>query len=233
MQKINWNNMKFNSFTILNKSNIRDSYNRILWNIQCECGNIIQYNPSNIKLGKIKHCGCKKPIYSKYEVGSSFYKLTLIKKIDNTNKWLVSCNCGNTSTAISYDIISGRTKSCGNCKTFYNAKDWVGYKNGILTFKQIHSKNKRGQIKWEAECACGNIIYTIPSNNAKSCGCLAKQASKLRMSIIGKSSRQYSPEISIARIVWRRYKDKNLPKDLQINFDSFYEISQKTVFIAG
>lgn len=50
-------------------------------------------------------------------IGKKFGKLVVIKRVENTNqgrsKWLCQCDCGNLKSIIGYDLISGKTKSCG------------------------------------------------------------------------------------------------------------------------
>lgn len=80
---------------------------------------------------------------------------------------------------------------------------------------------------WEALCECGTTIYTVPSNNAQSCGCLNKEASRQWCSILGKRARKYEPNESLARKVWQRYDDHD------IDFATFYHLSQSPCHYCG
>ena len=50
-----------------------------------------------------------------YKIGTQFGRLTLIDKVRNGNKtkWLVRCECGNEKLVQGYDVIKGKTRSCG------------------------------------------------------------------------------------------------------------------------
>lgn len=164
--------------------------------------------------------------------GQKFFNLTILNKSKDKrgNKflWHVLCDCGNVSLGIPYNIKTGRHKTCGQCSRPKQSKDWSNIRFYSITFIKPHKKNKNEQIVWEAICDCGKIIYTIPSNYTKSCGCLAKPASRERCAALGKAGRKYHPMISSARHLWRPYK-----KDSDLDFDTFYKLSQLNCFYCG
>lgn len=50
---------KFHRLTVLNKKGL-SSNNKIQWECRCDCGKVLIVIGSNLKLGKIKSCGCLK-----------------------------------------------------------------------------------------------------------------------------------------------------------------------------
>lgn len=166
-----------------------------------------------------------------YSPGQKFFKLTLMNKTKNKrgNKilWDALCDCGNVAQVIPYSIRCGNTKTCGQCDRPKQFKNWSGTKFHNLIFIKPHKNNKNQQMIWEAQCICGKIIYTIPSNKAKSCGCISNAESAKRCALLGKSSRKFHPKISSARHLWRPYKDGD------INFELFYKLSQQPCHYCG
>lgn len=154
---------------------------------------------------------------------TKFNKLTFIELTNNyhgTHRlWKLQCECGNFIEATPYDVHQRNRKSCG-CDPTDRFKDWTGFQREKLTFIKRSGNSKRMQAKWLAQCECGRTINTIPSNEAKSCGCIDQEERRKRCSLLGKQARKHHPRISSAIHVWRRYKDGN------ITFEKFLELSQ-------
>lgn len=222
---IEWSDQKFYHITIKHKSKIKNNSNRWLWLAICDCGAQLFVLPIQVKTGTIKSCGCKKKTTAKDWSGKSYNDLTFIKPISRTIgskiRWEAICKCGNTTQVVPYEVTSGKTKSCGLCCRPSTAKDWTNFTRENLTFIKKHKTYKSGQAVWLAQCACGAFIYTVPSNGAKSCGCISKAKCKILCSELGKKGRKYTKIESAARQVYQRYKDGDL------DYKSFYELSQK------
>jgi len=97
------------------------------------------------------------------------------------------------------------------------AKDYTGQKFGRLTFVRMTEQRRSGGIVWELLCDCGTTAYSVgkevASGKTVTCGC---------------SRRTYLPEISTARTVWNtNYKDGD------IDFDTFYYLSQQQCYYCG
>ena len=107
------------------------------------------------------------------------------------------------------------------------AKDYTGQKFGRLTFvRMTEQRNKSKSVLWELICECGEVCHLVANNvvrgHVKSCGCYKKE----QYSILHEKNRQYSPEISSARVIWRQmYKE--------IDFDTFYHLSQMPCYYCG
>lgn len=111
----------------------------------------------------------------------------------NCNMWLCECDCGNLSFQTSYELTSGRHKSCG-CKSFElkskaKFEDLSGQKIGrLLILERVDGifRTPQGisQIKYRCLCDCGNIVEVFSGNlrkkNTLSCGCLNRELTSKR-----------------------------------------------------
>ena len=113
--------------------------------------------------------------------GQRFNNLTVIEVADKIkNKgtlWRCRCDCGAETTALTNDLTSGHTKSCGCLKHKPNAKDLRGQRFGRLTvWKRVGTVGSRAL--WRCKCDCGKLTNVrsidLLSGNTKSCGCLGK-----------------------------------------------------------
>lgn len=117
-------------------------------------------------------------------LGKKFGRLTVIgisdTKVGNRPTLICSCECGNDNFLVQRKkLLSGHTKSCG-CLQQETRKS-----NSLLTGKVFdrltvirptEERDKKGLIKWECKCDCGNKINIstteLTTGNTKSCGCL-------------------------------------------------------------
>ena len=73
-QKLGKNNIldltgkTFGFLTVIKDSGERIAGHHIVWECQCECGNITKVAGTNLKSGSIKSCGCKKMSYGEYNI---------------------------------------------------------------------------------------------------------------------------------------------------------------------
>ena len=98
-------------------------------------------------------------------------------------KWLCRCDCGTEKQVRSYDLKSGKTRSCGCLKKELirkrNLEDLTGMIFGRLTVLGI-ANDEFNNVTWRCRCQCGNIIDVpagyLKSGDTKSCGCLKHDA---------------------------------------------------------
>jgi len=117
-----------NKWTVLELKNDRRHADAIC---KCECGTIKPVNIRNLISGNSKDCGCgRKKMLSKTKskdlTGMRFGKLTVIKALDETNKfnrkvYLCQCDCGNTTYVSSSSLTTNHTLSCGCLTSYYNS----------------------------------------------------------------------------------------------------------------
>lgn len=129
--KLNIAGQKFGRLTPLHATNERNNQGLILWECQCDCGNVVKLPGSYIKRGRVLSCGCLKSemliernIQSgvQIQVGDCFGLLTVIQKLglrkqnsrDKQENWsLCKCQCGNIIEVRDNNLKSGATRSCG------------------------------------------------------------------------------------------------------------------------
>lgn len=63
--------------------------------------------------------------------------------------------------------------------------DLTGQRFGHLVVLERDEYNKHGEATWRCHCDCGNVIsvqsYNLRTKHTQSCGCLAREASVIRM----------------------------------------------------
>lgn len=112
---------KFGRLTVIKDSGQRQN-NRIVWECQCDCGNIVYVCTNSLTTGNTTSCGC----YHKEQIGNltrrdltnqRFGKLIALyptdKRVDNKIVWHCKCDCGNECEVASVNLINGHTLSCG------------------------------------------------------------------------------------------------------------------------
>lgn len=86
------------------------------WLCECDCGNETTVCTSNLKLGRIKSCGCITKENGQKRLidltNKKFGKLIAIKYM-GSSKWLCKCECGNEKIIDGSSLKRGITKSCG------------------------------------------------------------------------------------------------------------------------
>lgn len=104
--------------------------------------------------------------------GMRFGKLTVIEKADNYT-WKCRCDCGNISTPTCWHLITGHTRSCGNCgKNHYEDCDdgvsvAVTTTNGAVFFIDKEDEPLVRQYKWSCSTDSHGIV-TICNSKGRS-----------------------------------------------------------------
>lgn len=165
----------------------------IIATCKCDCGNIKQIRYRMLKCNNILSCGCaKKPSVSRYNldelVGQKYNRLEILSAYRNKNSEIrvkCRCDCGNEKDIRFRNLLSGETKSCGECNKI-NLNSLIGQKFHKLTILSAYRQN--GKIMVKAKCDCGNekeyIYHSLASGHTQSCGCnnlTAKGESKTRL----------------------------------------------------
>ena len=119
----------------------------------------------------------------KYEkfIGQKFGRLTVMETFQSEKGYRMCrchCACGKETTVYYYNLISGRTKSCG-CLMEENRRkyrDLSGKRFGqILVLRPTEKRNKEGSIIWKCKCSCGRIFEVneryLVRGFRRDCGC--------------------------------------------------------------
>lgn len=97
-----------------------------LYEVLCECGNIVEKTPN--QLGDMKSCGCQqynkapKDITGKHLNSLTALRSTGVKSNNGDFIWEFICDCGGTCTTTIGSFNSGKTTSCG-CAVIKSAKN--------------------------------------------------------------------------------------------------------------
>lgn len=137
-KKINLLNQHFGNLTVIHETNKRDSSGNIIWECQCNCGNIIEVPSHSLRSGHTKSCGCLQKLAAS-KLGKSHLKdltnqkfgLLLVTKLAYNKKtpngsskyyWNCLCDCGTQIIVEGNALKTGNTKSCGCIKSFGEEK---------------------------------------------------------------------------------------------------------------
>jgi hypothetical protein len=129
---------KFHKLTVIKRvppPETRKAKNMVYWMCHCECGNLKEViaNTSQLTSGNLKSCGCankdviRKKGYTNTRkldlTGKTFERLYVVKEVERPyhlkkkreHYWLCKCSCGNDNTVVknTYELTSGKAKSCG------------------------------------------------------------------------------------------------------------------------
>ena len=157
-----------------------------LWECKCECGNVFFVEGYDLMTGNTKDCGCmerKKRALQKELAGANTQGGAEVKNVRNYpadltgerfgdlvvtrvaekkgryETWECKCDCGNTVQVFRWNLLGGRTKSCGCMRKERVAKNQSGMRFGNLTAVRPTEKRKKGLIVWECKCDCGKIVH--------------------------------------------------------------------------
>lgn len=111
---------RFGRLVVLQDSGKRQNF-QILWDCQCDCGEIKTVNGYSLRRGATQSCGCLRSentarINGKDLTGKRFGKLTALQKVKTQNNhviWECRCDCGKVVRVFRSNLTSGKTKSCG------------------------------------------------------------------------------------------------------------------------
>lgn len=126
-QILNLEGSRFGKLTAIERSEdyITPTGRRLVtWKCQCECGNIISVFSSNLTSGNTSSCGCitHDPAKNMRDLtGSRFGWLLVIERDESyissngkkKAKWICQCDCGNITSVLACNLISGKIRSCG------------------------------------------------------------------------------------------------------------------------
>jgi hypothetical protein len=88
-----------------------DRYGKAIWLFKCDCGDKIEKLSARVLAAKNNSCGCSQ---LKVTENQRFGKLVAICSNDkNFERWICRCDCGIEKEISKYDLLSGKSKSCG------------------------------------------------------------------------------------------------------------------------
>lgn len=122
--------------------------------------------------------------------GDRFGELTFLSWVSNTTprKAIFRCDCGKEKEIIAFNVVKGRTKSCG-CNVHKNKDVTIGDTFGKWEVIETGLRKKVGLRNFSAckcRCSCENHTERIVSINnlirglSKSCGCKIKDTMRCK-----------------------------------------------------
>lgn len=126
--------------------------------------------------------------------------------------WLCLCDCGVKRVIPSSYLRKGVTRSCGCMQ--HNRLDISGQKFGRLTALFIVERKKDATF-WKCSCDCGKTtkvsLSSLKSNRTRSCGCLALDVRRNRVS----PNRTHNMSKTRTYRIWESMKKRcNYPSDI-------------------
>lgn len=114
-------NQRFGKLTAIKATDDRDNQGGIIWECQCDCGNMTYVSTHSLMSGNTSSCGkCgyHHSIISKNLIGQVFGKLIVVEKTDERDNngeiiWRCKCECGSYSKVRTSALTSNNVQSCG------------------------------------------------------------------------------------------------------------------------
>jgi hypothetical protein len=206
---------KFGKLTVIKLVNKNDD-GRFIFETKCDCGEIKNATKSKLLHNHILCCDlCAQKERNDERIskipGKKFGKLTVLKCLPSSTqnlKFIVQCDCGENFEIDKNSVMWKEVLSCKNCKSdqiivdeenikslyviknYVKNEDMIDQNYGILKILSIsHIPESGGNIKLNAQCACGNLkeVYkhSVLKGETKSCGECGYRNS-IRENLIGK-----------------------------------------------
>lgn len=164
---------KFERLKVLRKCEDRANNGKVMWECQCDCGNIVYVNGTSLKNGNTKSCGCLAKELTRIRdlervedlVGQQFGEVKVIERMNksdlkNGTIWKCQCSCGNICYKPTSYLKRSKVCSCG-C---------ISQSKGTLNIEKILNENNIQYIKEYKFEDCKNINplpfdYFLPKYN--------------------------------------------------------------------
>ena len=213
---------KYGLWTVIKRDEAYPSVGR--WVCQCECGTIKTLYGSELRRGRSISCGC----YQKKDLtGKIFGKLKVLRRANNTQKWVCECECGRIKEVYGGHLTSGKTNSCGiyPCRE-YKFEDLSGQKFVMLTV--IERDLSKNGVYYICKCDCGNyksvLAQHLRSSKIISCGCYNRSKGENKINdILTKNNYNFEQEYVCHNLTFESKKPARFDFKV-IKDDKFYFI---------
>lgn len=136
------------------------------WECQCSCGVIKSVLTSTLKSGESTSCGHINKSKHGDLAGKKFGEWQVLERVGTRGLYKCKCSCGKEAEVYSYDLVTGKSKSCGHLK---HIEDLTGRQ-----FSDWEVIEKLPGGKYKCKCNCGNQRIVsgsdLLSGKSKSCG---------------------------------------------------------------
>ena len=240
----------FGKWTVLEKTEHRNSDRCIMYLCKCECGTIKEVSGVNLRKGKSKSCGC----YRKAQINlinQKFDNLTVIRRAIEKEKnkeviWECKCSCGNNCFRTTYQLRNkNHFHSCGcytkeQIKTMNPGYNLIDKKFNFLTVTELlPERNNRGDKIWKCFCDCGNEVkvssYLLLKGEVASCGCIKQSIGEIHIeNILKQNNIKYQREYTIKELNYKRFdfaiKNNNDEIIRLVEFDGRQHYNPNNIF---
>lgn len=175
---------RFGRLVAIRPTEKRDSQHLVIWEFQCDCGNIIERTGRQVKRGNTQSCGCLKREKliqrnvdngNKINIGDRFGSLLVIEDLgfrkqksrDKRERWSkCQCDCGNIIEQRNNNLQSGVAQSCGCVKSRGEQIIAKVLREGNINFATQYSfsdlrTNKNGVLKFDFAIFKDNKLYKL------------------------------------------------------------------------
>ena len=189
--RLDLTNQVFGKLTALRQIGPDKRTGQTIWECRCSCGNITHVRSYDMRRGRKQSCGCSWTKGKPHDLtGQRFGKLTVIRPARTKNGlygWICQCDCG----AITEPRVGAALKRQGRQKSRLCSKcgSWPDLHPGqrfgrLVLIEQVKINDMIG-VFYRCQCDCGNTTIVarprLHRSATKSCGCLAREASSLRL----------------------------------------------------
>jgi len=205
----------------------------IIWEMRCDCGNIVKRAAEDIQQAikkKFDSC-CNECSQKKDFTGNKYGYLTAVKPLRiEPGKgfiWEFKCDCGNITEKVGSAI--SRKEGALHCGCQKNrgssANDLTDKLFGELYVLKRYGTSSRGRITWLCECSCGTKDYVVPGyclsrGSQTHCGCKRQ---------LGKNSSSFKGYGDIHKTYWTRIHHGAIIRNLNfdISIEDMWSLFQK------
>ena len=175
---------RFGRLVAIRPTEKRDSQHLVIWEFQCDCGNIIERTGRQVKRGNTQSCGCLKREMlvqrnisngNKINIGDRFGLLVVIEDLgfrkqksrNKQERWSkCQCDCGNIIEQRNNNLQSGATQSCGCVKSRGEQIIAKILREGNINFATQYSfsdlrTDKNGVLKFDFAVFKDNKLYKL------------------------------------------------------------------------
>lgn len=206
-RKLNLLHQQFGKLQVIAETDKRKN-NSVVWQCQCECGNIVEYSTKELRSDGIIQCPrCghnRQPKTNLLEdiIGKEFGQLKVLENTGkrNDHKIVYKCQCNCIDKGIVYatrtDLKTGKVSCCmgESHKYKYALGDIVGSKK-IIGYG--YSDNIERKHYWECECLeCHSIFYCADMARVDSCGCLVSKGEQEIKKLLNANNIRYISQFS-------------------------------------
>ena len=177
---------RFDKLTVIKDSGQRKN-RQVVWECQCDCGNITYVVGGALRSGHTTSCGCARKGKNIKDISNQRFGKLVVLELDYVDhnrhaRWKCQCDCGNIVSILGNELRSGMVTQCHDCakkELVFNIPSYTKineHKFGNLTpLYPTNKRNNAGRVYWQCRCDCGTELLvpssSLLSGNTTSCGC--------------------------------------------------------------